>query len=150
MSLTSDPMVEVLLVEDNSDDVELAMHALQKHRLCNHIQVLRDGAEALEFLFCSGAWAHRRIENAPKLVLLDVQLPKIDGLEVLRRMKSNPHTQNLPVVMLTSSRQEQDIVECYRLGANSYIVKPVDFKQFSQAVREVGLYWLLLNQHPAA
>lgn len=140
--------VEILLVEDNPNDVELTLHTLQKHHLANHVHVVRDGAEALEFIFCSGAYAQRHIENSPKVVLLDLKLPKVDGLEVLRRIKADPRTQPIPVVVLTSSREERDIVESYQLGANSYIVKPVDFEQFTEAVRQLGLYWALLNEPP--
>lgn len=140
--------VEILLVEDNPYDLELALHALQRNNLANHIEVARDGAEALDFIFCTGPFAHRHIENSPRLILLDLKLPKVDGLEVLQRIKSDPRTQVIPVVVLTSSREERDIVESYRLGVNSYIVKPVDFEQFTDAVRNLGLYWLLLNQPP--
>ncbi|MBI1926125.1 response regulator [Candidatus Poribacteria bacterium] len=140
--------VEILLVEDNPNDVELALHAFRKHNLTNQIHVARDGVEALEFIFCTGAYADRDINNAPKVILLDLKLPKVDGLEVLRRIKADPRVHSIPVVMLTSSREERDIVESYQLGVNSFIIKPVDFDQFTQAVRQVGLYWLLLNQPP--
>lgn len=140
--------VEILLVEDNPNDVELALHALAKHHLANRIQVVRDGAEALEFVFCTGAYAQRAIENSPKVILLDLKLPKVDGLEVLRHIKGDERTRTIPVVVLTSSREEPDIAESYRLGVNSYIVKPVNFEQFTEAVRQLGLYWLLLNQPP--
>ena len=140
--------IEILLVEDNPNDVELALHALKKNNLTNHIQVVRDGAEALEFLFGSGAYAGREVNHTPKVILLDLKLPKVDGLEVLRRVKSDERTRLIPVVVLTSSREERDIVESYRLGVNSYITKPVDFEQFTEAVRQLGLYWLLLNQPP--
>ena len=140
--------IEILLVEDNPNDVELALHALKKNNLTNHIQVVRDGAEALEFLFGSGAYAGREVNHTPKVILLDLKLPKVDGLEVLRRIKSDERTRLIPVVVLTSSREERDIVESYRLGVNSYITKPVDFEQFTEAVRQLGLYWLLLNQPP--
>lgn len=140
--------VEILLVEDDPSDVELTRHALRKHNLGNRIEVVRDGAEALDFIFCTGAYAGRSIEDSPRLILLDLKLPKVDGLEVLQRLKSDPRTRKIPVVVLTSSREERDIVESYRLGANSYIVKPVDFEQFTEAVRQLGLYWLLFNQPP--
>lgn len=140
--------IEILLVEDNPNDVELTLHALQENKLTNRIEVVRDGAEALEFIFCTGAYVNRRIENSLKIILLDLKLPKVDGLEVLRRIKSDPRTRTIPVVVLTSSREERDIVESYQLGVNSYIVKPVDFEQFTEAVRNLGLYWLLLNQPP--
>jgi two-component system response regulator len=144
----AEDIIEILLVEDNPDDVELALHALKKHNLANRIEVVRDGAEALEFLFCTGAYEHRSKESNPKVVLLDLKLPKVDGLEVLRRIKSDPRTKVIPVVMLTSSREERDVVESYKLGVNSYITKPVDFEQFSKVVQELGLYWLLINQPP--
>ncbi len=142
-------LADILLVEDNPADEELTLDALRTHHLANHIEVVRDGAEALEFLFQTGAYAHQAGKTSPKLVLLDLKLPKLDGLEVLQRIKSDPRTQPIPVVLLTSSREERDIDEGYRLGANSYIVKPVDFGQFTEAVRQLGLYWLLLNQPPA-
>ena len=138
--------VEILLVEDNPNDLALTMRAFKKNNLANHIQVARDGAEALEFIFCTGAYANRNIENGPKVILLDLKLPLVDGLEVLRRIKADPRTQKIPVVVLTSSREERDIVESYQLGVNSYIVKPVDFEQFTASVRTLGMYWLLLNQ----
>ena len=140
--------VEILLVEDNPNDVELALHALKKHNLTNKIEVVRDGAEALEFLFCEGAYSHRSIDDMPKVVLLDLKLPKVDGLQVLERLKADERTQNIPIVMLTSSAQDIDINRGYELGVNSYIVKPVDFEQFSEAVRKLGQYWLLLNEAP--
>ena len=140
--------LEILLVEDNPNDVELAMHALKKHNLANRIQVVRDGAEALDFLFARGAFSHRDINQIPRVVLLDLKLPKVDGLEVLRQVKSDPRTRKVPVVVLTSSREERDVVESYSLGVNSYILKPVDFQQFTEAVRTIGLYWLLLNEPP--
>lgn len=140
--------IEILLVEDNPNDVELALHALKKNNLANRIHVVRDGAEALEFLFASGAYAGRDVNHTPKVILLDLKLPKVDGMEVLQRIKSDQRTRSIPVVVLTSSREERDIVESYRLGVNSYITKPVDFEQFTEAVRQLGLYWLLLNQPP--
>ena len=141
-------VVEILLVEDNLDDVELTLHALKRHNVTNSVEVVRDGAEALEFIFCTGAYAGRDIENPPRLILLDLRLPKVDGLEVLRRIKADPRTRGIPVVVLSSSREEPDIAKCYELGVNSYIVKPVDFEQFTDAVRQLGLYWLLLNVPP--
>ncbi|MEP7338656.1 MAG: response regulator [Acidobacteriota bacterium] len=140
--------VEILLVEDNPSDVQLTLHVFKKNQLCNRIHVVRDGAEALEYVFCTGRYANRQIENQPKVILLDLKLPLVDGLEVLRQIKSNLRTQAIPVVVLTSSREERDIVESYELGVNSFIVKPVDFEQFNEAVRDVGFYWLLLNQPP--
>lgn len=141
--------VEILLVEDNPNDVKLALHAFKVHNLANQVQVVRDGAEALEFIFCTDRYAHRKLENAPKVILLDLKLPLVDGIEVLRRIKADPRTRSVPVVVMTSSSEEPDIAECYRLGVNSYIVKPVDFDQFTEAVRQLGYYWLLLNQPPA-
>lgn len=141
--------VEILLVEDNPHDVELTLRSLRKHNLANHLHVVRDGAEALDFLFGEGAYAGRVVSNQPKVIFLDLKLPKVDGLEVLKRIKSSGVTNKLPVVVLTSSREERDVLESYRLGVNSYIVKPVDFDKFTNAVAEVGLYWLLLNQPPA-
>ncbi len=140
--------VEILLVEDNPDDIELALHALKRNNLANQIEVVRDGAEALDFIFATGRHADRDINRFPRVILLDLKLPKVDGLEVLRRVKSDPRTRAIPVVMLTSSREERDIVESYQLGVNSYITKPVDFDQFMEVVRQLGLYWLLINQPP--
>ena len=144
----TDHIVDLLLVEDNPDDVELTLHAFKKINLSNPVHVVRDGAEALEFLFCTGAYAHRKIQDSPKVVLLDLKLPKVDGLEVLRCIRADPRTKSMPVVILTTSREERDIVSSYELGVNSYIVKPVDFEQFVEATRTLGLYWLLLNQRP--
>lgn len=140
--------VEILLVEDNPADAELTMRALKKNNLANHVMRVSDGEEALDFLFARGAFSERKVENGPKLILLDLKLPKLNGLEVLRAIRSDPRTLVFPVVMITSSKEEQDIVTSYRLGVNSYIVKPVDFEKFVAAVREVGMYWLLLNQPP--
>jgi two-component system response regulator len=140
--------VEILLVEDNPHDVELTLHVFRKHHLANRIHIARDGAEALEFLFGTNDSARRNSESIPKVILLDLKLPKVDGLAVLRRIKEDPRTRSIPVVVLTSSREERDIVESYRLGVNSYIFKPVNFEQFTDAVRQLGLYWLLLNQSP--
>lgn len=144
----NDTAIEILLVEDNANDVRLTLHAFKRHKLVNRIHVVRDGAEALEFLFCVGAYAERSIDDVPKVVLLDLKLPKVDGLEVLRHIKADPRTRTIPVVMLTSSREERDMVESYQLGVNSYIVKPVDFEQFSEVARMLGLYWMLLNEVP--
>jgi CheY-like chemotaxis protein len=141
--------VEILLVEDNPSDVELALHALKKNNLANHIEVVRDGAEALDFIFATGAYSERDTNNTPRVILLDLKLPKVDGLEVLQRIKSDPRTKIIPVVVMTSSHEERDIVESYKLGVNSYITKPVDFGQFTEAVRQLGMYWLLLNQPPS-
>ncbi len=144
----TDHIVDLLLVEDSPDDVELTLRAFKKINLSNPIHVVRDGAEALEFLFCTGAYAHRNIQDSPKVVLLDLKLPKVDGLEVLKRIRADPRTKSIPVVILTASREESDVVSSYELGVNSYIVKPVDFEQFVEATRTLGLYWLLLNQRP--
>lgn len=138
--------IEILLVEDNPDDAALALRALRKGNVTTKIEHVIDGEQALDFLFCSGGYAGRSPENRPRLILLDLKLPKVDGLEVLQRIKADPATRAIPVVMLTSSREERDLVESYQLGVNSYVVKPVDFEQFSEAVRQLGLYWLLLNQ----
>jgi two-component system, response regulator len=140
--------VEILIVEDNPQDLELAQRALRKANLTNRIEIARDGAEALDFLFCEGAYAGRKIEDTPKVILLDLKLPKVDGLEVLKRIKSDPRTQSIPVVVLTSSKEQNDVVESYQLGVNSYIVKPVNFEGFVDAVRQLGMYWLLQNQPP--
>ncbi len=140
--------VEILLVEDNQDDIDLALLALQKNRIANHIHVVRDGAEALEFLFGPADGSRPSRFEVPKLILLDLKLPKVDGLEVLRRLKDDPRTQHVPVVMMTSSREERDVIESYRLGVNSYIIKPVDFTQFCDSVKQLGLYWLVLNHRP--
>lgn len=140
--------VEILLVEDNPQHVELTLRALRKYNLTNQVLVAKDGAEALEFIFATGAYAGRQIENGPKVILLDLKLPRVDGLEVLRRIKSDERTKAIPVVVVTTSEQEQDVVESYKLGANSYIVKPVSFDKFVQAVSELGFYWMLLNKPP--
>lgn len=144
----SEAALDILLVEDNPNDVELTLHAFRKQRISNEIRVVEDGAEALEFVFGTGRYAGRDLSRQPMIILLDLKLPKVGGIEVLRRLKSDPLTKTIPVVVLTSSRENCDIAECYRLGANSYIVKPVDFEKFVDSVRTLGLYWLLLNQSP--
>jgi len=140
--------VELLLVEDSAQDLELAMRALRKANLANRIQVARDGAEALDYIFCQGAHAARLVTAGPKVILLDLKLPKIDGLEVLKRIKADPRTKMIPIVILTSSKEETDVIASYQLGVNAYIVKPVNFERFTEAVRDLGLFWLLLNQSP--
>ena len=142
----SDTEVEILLVEDNPNDVKLALHAFKSNNLANLVRVVRDGAEALELIF--GTDRYDKCPCHPKVILLDLKLPFVDGIEVLHRLKADERTRQIPVVVLTSSREEPDIQKCYQLGVNSYIVKPVDFDQFTKAVREVGMYWLLLNQRP--
>jgi two-component system, response regulator len=137
---------DILLIDDDEADVELALHALRQNKLINRIHVLRDGEEAVEYLFGPSPEALRTSGHAPKLILLDLKLPKIDGIEVLRRIKSDPFTKFIPVVILTSSKEERDLVRGYGLGVNSYIRKPVDFDQFCQIVGQVGLYWLVINQ----
>ena len=138
----------ILLVEDNPDDEALTIRALKKNNIGNALVVVRDGAEALDFLFCQGAYIDRDPQEKPQVILLDLKLPKVDGLEVLRRIRSNDNTRTLPVVILTSSREEQDLIQSYSLGANSYVRKPVDFTQFIEAVLNLGLYWLVLNEVP--
>lgn len=144
----SEQPISIVLVEDNPTDAELTIRALRRSRIGNQIQLLEDGVEALDFLFCRGNYAHRSMTNQPKVILLDLKLPRISGLEVLRQLKADPRTQRIPVVVLTSSAQDQDIIESYQLGVNSYIVKPVDFEQFNQAVQQLGFYWILFNQLP--
>ncbi|WP_395751218.1 response regulator [Prosthecobacter sp.] len=141
-------IIEILLVEDSLEDLELTQRALRNSNLGNHIQIARDGAEALDFIFCEGEHAGRRIEDTPKMILLDLKLPKVDGLEVLERIKGDPRTKHIPVVILTSSKEQVDVIRSYQLGVNSYIVKPVNFEGFTAAVQELGMYWLLINQPP--
>jgi len=138
----------ILLVEDNADDEELTLRALKKNNIQNGVVIARDGVEALDYLFGTGAYAGRDTSNVPAVTLLDLKLPKVDGLEVLRRLRADERTKYLPVVILTSSKEEQDLLNGYKFGANSYIRKPVDFAQFTEAVRNLGLYWLLLNESP--
>lgn len=140
--------LDILLVEDNPNDVELTLHALRKENLSNSIHVVRDGEEALDFLFCRGNYDQRTPDHPPKLVILDLKLPKLNGLEVLRAMKNGIQTRAIPVTILTSSKEDRDLVEGYKLGANSYIQKPVDFNQFRDTVKQLGLYWLVVNQSP--
>ena len=139
---------EILLIEDNPEDVEITLRAFQKYHLANKIHVVRDGEEALECLFSTGRYAERSVCSSTRLILLDLKLPKVDGIEILQRCKSDPRTKNIPVVVLTSSREERDLIDSYNLGVNSYVVKPVDFSQFTEAVRQLGLYWIVLNQLP--
>jgi len=138
----------ILLVEDNPDDVELTMRAFRKNNIANNVVVARDGVEALDYLFGRGAYADRNIKDTPRLILLDLKLPKVDGLQVLERLRADEHTKLTPVVILTSSKEEQDLISGYKTGANSYVRKPVDFNRFVEAVREIGLYWLLINEPP--
>ncbi len=137
--------IELLIVEDSQSDLEMTLRALKRAKLAHRVEVARDGAEALEFLFGQGRWSERSVGDVPRVVFLDLKLPKVDGLEVLQRMKADPRTRSIPVVVLTSSSERKDVVECYELGANSYIVKPVDFERFSQAIGQLGTYWLNLN-----
>jgi len=141
-------VLQILLVEDSPKDVKLTIHALREENLGNSIQVARDGEEALDFLFCRGEFASRSFDQPPRLVLLDLKLPKVDGLEVLRAVKCDPRTHAIPIVVLTSSREEHDLVESYKLGVNAYIQKPVEFDSFRKAVKQLGLFWLVVNEPP--
>ncbi|MBN1196017.1 MAG: response regulator [Candidatus Aminicenantes bacterium] len=138
--------VEILLVEDNTEDVEMTLRALKKNRIANNILVVPDGVEALDFLYKRGKFSNIEVTSHPRIILLDIKLPRLDGKEVLRVIKTDPDKKTIPVIMLTSSKEERDIAESYQYGANSYIVKPVQFDKFTEAIREIGLYWLLLNQ----
>ena len=140
--------LEILLVEDNPADLELTMHALTRHNLANKIHAVRDGEEALDFLFCRGPYEDRRIDSPPKVILLDLKLPKVDGLEVLRAIKSDRRTKPIPVVIMTSSSQQRDLVEGYQLGVNSYIQKPINFVEFQEVINKLGYYWLVVNKPP--
>lgn len=144
----SEHPIELLLVEDNPRDAELTLLAFEDMRFANKVHLVRDGEEALEFVFATGRYAGRDVDRSPRVVLLDLKLPKVDGLEVLRRIRADPRTRTLPVVVLTSSNQERDITEAYALAVNSYIVKPVDFDRFAQSIRDLGLYWMVLNEPP--
>ena len=144
----NDKTVEILLIEDNPTDERLALHAFKKHNLADKVQVVRDGAEALEFIFGTDGQPSRNLQNGPRVILLDLKLPKIDGLQVLRQIKSDTRTKAIPVVILTSSREERDMIDGYQLGVNSYIQKPVDFGQFREIIKRLGLYWLVVNQAP--
>jgi two-component system, response regulator len=146
MTKYEDSVVDILFIEDNPQDVELTLRALKKNNIANKIHIINDGEEALDYLFCRGQYENRNIHNAPKVVILDLKLPKVDGLEILRLMKGDEDLKIIPVVVLTSSREERDIIESYKIGVNSYIVKPVDFEKFIDAVKELGYYWLLINQ----
>lgn len=146
--MSNSPRRELLLVEDNPDDLELELRALGQANLSDRVQVARDGAEALAYIFGEGPQTARNLPDLPTIIMLDLKLPKIDGLEVLRRLRADPRTREVPVAVLTSSKEQQDIIESYRLGVNSYIVKPVDFAGFTQTVQKLGLYWLLLNEPP--
>jgi DNA-binding response OmpR family regulator len=140
--------IEILIVEDNPNDAEMTLRALKKNNLSNQVLVLSDGEEAIDFIFAKGKFSNREMHARPKMILLDLKLPKVDGLEVLKEIKGNEKTKIIPVIVLTSSKEESDMIKSYHLGVNSYIVKPVDFDKFVEAVRELGLYWLLLNQQP--
>jgi len=146
--MSIDNEVEILLVEDNQTDAELTIRALKKRNLANRLEWVKDGAEALDYIFATGKYAERNINNTPKVILLDLRLPKVDGLEVLQKIKSDDRTKKIPVVILTSSNEARDITECYKLGVNSYINKPVDFDNFSETVSKLGFYWLLMNKPP--
>ena len=140
--------VEILLVEDNPSDAELTLHAFMRSKLANQVQLVRDGAEALDFLFCRGPFSNRRFDSPPHLVLLDLKLPKVDGLQVLQQAKSDERTRAIPIIILTSSKEESDLIKSYKLGVNSYIQKPVNFSEFQNVVQQLGMYWLLLNSKP--
>ncbi len=140
--------VEILLVDDSPEDVELTTRALRRNKIVNDIQVAEDGAEALDFLFCRGAHGDRTFSNPPKLVLLDLKLPKVDGLGVLQAIRADERTKSIPVVILTSSKQQEDVIRGYKLGVNAFVQKPVDFEQFGEAIRQIGMFWMLINQAP--
>ena len=139
---------KILLVEDRQDDIDLTLRSLKDNKITNKVDVVRDGAEALDYIFAKGAYSGRDIKNLPAVVLLDIKLPKVDGIEVLRQIRADERTKLLPIVILTSSREESDLINGYKMGCNSYVRKPVEFEEFSKAIRELGLYWLLLNEPP--
>jgi two-component system response regulator len=140
--------IEILLIEDNMNDAELTIRALKKNNLANKLVHLKDGTEAIDFIFAEGNYSGRKVENVPKVILLDLKMPKLNGIEVLKKIKADERTKKIPVVILTSSNEDPDIQECYRLGVNSYVVKPVQFEQFVKSISELGLYWMILNQPP--
>lgn len=140
--------IEILLVDDDPSDVALTVHELRRHKLANNLKVAEDGAEALEIIFCRGKHAERDFTHPPKVILLDLKLPKVDGLEVLKALRSDPRTKAIPVVIMTSSREQRDIVESYKLGVNAYIQKPVDFDEFRSTVERLGMFWLVVNAPP--
>ena len=142
--------IEILLIDDSNDDIDLTLHALRSENLANRVFVVRDGEEALDFLFCSGPYSARSFDHPPKLVLLDLKMPKVDGLQVLKRIKSDDRTKNICVVLMTSSSEERDMLEGYNLGANSYLQKPVDFNEFRKMVKVAGMYWMVINRPPLA
>lgn len=144
-----DHEIEILLVEDNMSDAEMTIRALKKNNLANKLMHLKDGAEALDFIFAEGAYSNRNVENTPKVILLDLKMPKVNGIQVLKRIKSDERTKKIAVVVLTSSKEDPDIQECYRLGVNSYVVKPVQFEQFVKTISDLGLYWMIVNQFPS-
>ena len=141
--------MDILLVEDSPEDVEITLRAFQKYNLSKKVHVVQDGEEALEWIFCTGRYAGRSASSDPRLILLDLKLPKVDGIEILQRCKSDPRTKNIPVVVLTSSMEERDLVNSYNMSVNSYVVKPVDFSRFTETVRQLGMYWMRLNQLPS-
>ena len=146
--MTETDAIEILLVEDNPSDAELTLHAFNKSKLANQIRLVRDGEEALNFLFCRAPYADRYFDHPPTLILLDLKLPKVNGLQVLEAVKSDPRTKAIPVIILTSSKEEQDLIKSYKFGVNSYIQKPVDFSAFQDVVKQLGMYWLLVNCKP--
>jgi two-component system response regulator len=147
-SLVMNREIEILLVEDNFSDAEMTIRALKKNNLGNRLLRVKDGAEALDFIFAEGDYSARRIENIPKVIMLDLKMPKVSGMEVLQKIKEDTRTKKIPVVVLTSSREDTDIQECYRLGVNSYVVKPVEFYEYHKAISNLGLYWMIVNQSP--